>query len=67
MSSDTATRLEHDSLGEMAIPATAYYGIQTQRALENFHISGIGINLRDCQQEARLSGAGEIQGYCQSL
>ncbi|WP_349254791.1 aspartate ammonia-lyase [Ferrovibrio sp.] len=45
MSSDSATRLEHDSLGEMAIPASAYYGIQTQRALENFHISGIGINL----------------------
>lgn len=44
MSSDTATRLEHDSLGEMAIPAAAYYGIQTQRALDNFHISGIGIN-----------------------
>jgi len=44
MSSDTATRLEHDSLGEMAIPAAAYFGIQTQRALDNFHISGIGIN-----------------------
>src|SRR3546814_12755328 len=28
----------------MATPVTAYYGIQTQRALENFHISGIGIN-----------------------
>ncbi|WP_374632559.1 aspartate ammonia-lyase [Ferrovibrio sp.] len=39
-----ATRLEHDSLGEKAIPADAYYGIQTQRALENFRISGIGLN-----------------------
>jgi aspartate ammonia-lyase len=28
----------------MAIPAGAYYGIQTQRALDNFRISGIGIN-----------------------
>lgn len=44
MSSDTATRLEHDSLGDMEIPAAAYFGIQTQRALDNFHISGIGIN-----------------------
>ena len=44
MSSDTTTRLEHDSLGEMAIPANAYYGIQTKRALDNFHISGVGIN-----------------------
>jgi len=39
-----ATRLEHDSLGEKAIPSDAYYGIQTQRALENFRISGIGLN-----------------------
>ncbi|MHB0767476.1 hypothetical protein [Bradyrhizobium sp. 5.13L] len=39
-----APRLEHDSLGEMAVPAGAYYGIQTQPALDNFRISGIGIN-----------------------
>ncbi|WP_400191555.1 aspartate ammonia-lyase [Hymenobacter sp. B81] len=35
------SRLEHDFLGERAIPAQAYYGIQTLRALENFHITGI--------------------------
>ncbi|SHM16328.1 aspartate ammonia-lyase [Hymenobacter psychrotolerans] len=35
------TRLEHDFLGERAIPDNAYYGIQTLRALENFHITGI--------------------------
>ncbi|WP_428246368.1 aspartate ammonia-lyase [Ferrovibrio sp.] len=40
----TDTRLEHDSLGEMAIPAAAYYGIQTRRAIDNFRISGIGLN-----------------------
>src|SRR3546814_18371220 len=40
----TATRREHDSLGEMEIAAASYYGIQTQRALDNFHISGVGIN-----------------------
>jgi aspartate ammonia-lyase len=39
--SDTATRIEHDLLGEKAVPASAYYGVQTARALENFHISGI--------------------------
>jgi aspartate ammonia-lyase len=33
------TRVEHDFLGERAIPAGAYYGIQTLRALENFPIS----------------------------
>ena len=33
-------RLEHDSLGEVKVPATAYYGAQTQRAFANFPISG---------------------------
>ncbi len=36
-----ASRIEHDFLGERPIPADAYYGIQTLRALENFHITGI--------------------------
>ncbi len=34
------TRLEKDSMGEMKVPAKAYYGAQTQRAVENFPISG---------------------------
>lgn len=34
------TRLEHDFLGELEIPADTYYGIQTYRALENFGASG---------------------------
>jgi aspartate ammonia-lyase len=34
-------RTEHDPLGERQVPATAYYGIQTQRAIENFPISGL--------------------------
>jgi len=33
-------RIERDSLGEKAVPAEAYYGIQTVRALENYPISG---------------------------
>jgi aspartate ammonia-lyase len=35
-----AVRVEHDLLGEKAVPVDAYYGIQTARALENFQISG---------------------------
>jgi aspartate ammonia-lyase len=35
------TRLEHDLLGDYPVPADAYYGVQTARALENFRISGI--------------------------
>jgi aspartate ammonia-lyase len=38
------TRMEKDLLGEKAIPADAYYGVQTARALENFQISGIETN-----------------------
>jgi aspartate ammonia-lyase len=40
MSPSTQTRIERDSLGEREIPAGAYYGIQTARAIENFPISG---------------------------
>jgi fumarate hydratase, class II len=36
-----ATRLEKDPLGEKPVPAEALYGIQTQRAVENFPISGL--------------------------
>jgi aspartate ammonia-lyase len=35
------TRTEKDLLGEKQIPADAYYGVQTARALENFQISGV--------------------------
>ncbi len=34
------TRIEKDSMGEMTVPANAYWGAQTQRAVENFPISG---------------------------
>src|ERR1043165_1277865 len=34
-------RIEKDSLGEMQVPANAYYGAQTQRAVLNFPVSGM--------------------------
>ena len=34
-------RKENDSMGTVEVPDDAYYGAQTQRALENFPISGI--------------------------
>ena len=37
-------RVEKDLIGEKTIPADAYYGVQTARALENFPISGVLIN-----------------------
>ena len=33
-------RVEKDSMGDVKVPANAYYGAQTQRAVENFPISG---------------------------
>src|SRR5258705_9146221 len=39
------TRTEHDLLGDLQGPADAYYGVQTARALENFHISGVELRL----------------------
>ena len=33
-------RIEHDSMGPLKVPATALYGAQTQRAIENFPVSG---------------------------
>ena len=40
-----ATRIEKDFLGQKEIPADAYYGVQTQRGKENFHITGIPMSL----------------------
>lgn len=37
---DESRRIERDSLGEISVPADAYWGAQTQRAIENFPISG---------------------------
>ena len=34
-------RIEHDSMGEVRVPEHALYGPQTQRAVENFPISGL--------------------------
>src|SRR5579859_7731325 len=39
--SDKAFRLEHDSMGELKVPADALWGAQTQRAVQNFPISGL--------------------------
>jgi fumarate hydratase class II len=35
-----ATRIEHDSMGEVAVPVDALWGAQTQRAVDNFPVSG---------------------------
>ena len=44
--SDDEFRTERDSLGEVVVPSDAYWGAQTQRAVENFPISGISFGRR---------------------
>ncbi len=44
IASPSEQRREHDSLGEVFVPARAYYGAQTARAVANFPISGVPIS-----------------------
>src|SRR3954465_1039892 len=44
--SDPSFRTERDSMGEMQVPAEAYYGAQTARAVENFPISDLRFSRR---------------------
>ena len=39
--SEKPYRVEHDSMGELKVPADALWGAQTQRAVQNFPISGL--------------------------
>ena len=41
----TSQRIEHDLLGDRAVPADAYYGVHTLRAVENFPITGTAISI----------------------
>ncbi|WP_018606043.1 aspartate ammonia-lyase [Uliginosibacterium gangwonense] len=52
-------RIESDSLGEYAVPAQAWYGIHTARALENFHILGqpVAIDLVAAMAEVKIACA----------
>src|SRR5215203_5911219 len=50
-------RTEKDSMGEVLVPVAAHYGAQTQRAVENFPISGIPIDRRLIRALAMIKGA----------
>lgn len=43
-SGTAAVRIEHDSLGAKQVPADVYWGVHTQRAIENFAVSGIPVS-----------------------
>jgi fumarate hydratase class II len=50
------TRIEKDSLGEIEVPAKAYYGAQTERARRNFPISGLTLPKRFIAAVAMIKG-----------
>lgn len=51
-------RVEHDSLGELEVPKNAYYGVHSQRAKENFPITGIHTD------REIIRGAAEVKKAC---
>ncbi|MDQ6740124.1 MAG: class II fumarate hydratase [Actinomycetota bacterium] len=55
--SDQQFRIEHDTMGEVRVPANALYGAQTQRAVENFPISGTTLERAHIQALARVKKA----------
>lgn len=51
---ETDYRIEHDTMGEVRVPINALYGAQTQRAVENFPISGSGLESAQIAALARI-------------
>lgn len=60
MSTEPAFRIEHDTMGEVRVPASALYAAQTQRAVENFPISGSGLEPAQIVALARIKRAAAI-------
>src|SRR3954447_21303923 len=54
------TRIEKDSLGEIAVPAQAYYGAQTERARRNFPVSGLTLPKRFIAAVAMIKGEAAV-------
>ena len=54
---NTEYRIEHDTMGEVRVPAAALWRAQTQRAVENFPISGRGLESSHIRALAQIKGA----------
>jgi len=57
---ETEYRIEHDTMGEVRVPVSALYGAQTQRAVENFPISGTGLESAQIAALARIKKAAAL-------
>lgn len=60
VSTQDGFRIEHDTMGEVRVPATALYAAQTQRAVENFPISGAGLEPAQIVALARIKRAAAL-------
>jgi fumarate hydratase class II len=58
MAADTEYRIEHDTMGEVRVPANALWRAQTQRAVQNFPISGRGL------ERTQIRALGLLKGAC---
>ena len=56
----TEYRIEHDTMGEVRVPVNALYSAQTQRAVENFPISGTGLESAQIMSLAHIKRAAAI-------
>src|SRR3954454_14134491 len=53
-------RIEHDSMGEVRVPASARWGAQTQRAVDNFPVSGLRVERALIGALASIKGAAAV-------
>ena len=53
-------RKEHDFIGELEVPEDVYYGVQTMRAIDNFHITGQTIDPDFVQSIAAVKKAAAL-------
>ena len=53
-------RIEHDTMGEVRVPRNALYSAQTQRAVENFDISGVGLSRHHIAALAQVKRAAAL-------
>ena len=53
-------RTERDSMGDVQVPAQAYYGAQTQRAVQNFPISGLTLTRQMIRSLGLIKGAAAV-------
>jgi len=58
--SDDEFRIEHDTMGEVRVPLAARWGAQTQRAVENFPVSGLRIERALIGALASIKGAASV-------